>query len=327
MASIPISTFSQFSQPLNNPLSPSTHTIKITTTCLQLYSNSRSSLVFSHNFRVFSSKCYNPKVGSLLEPLERGEQSIISTGYVPKPEKSLLLCITKPIVYALLCVAIGFCSIGTFPAYATVSTTVASEVKLKKNENENEEFYSKDDHEYSGYTRSLLQEVSSLIKCIEETRRGNGGLWEVRSALKAVKAKKEGLQGQIMEELHSQVMELKRERDGLENRAEEIMDQGLRLRREYESLEGKERMEELEETMRVIEEEYGRLWDRIGDVKDAILRTETVAMSIGVRELCFIERECEDLVKRLNKEMKQKNRESLQKGSVTKLSRSEIQKN
>ncbi|XP_065852276.1 probable inactive ATP-dependent zinc metalloprotease FTSHI 5, chloroplastic isoform X2 [Euphorbia lathyris] len=331
MACIPTPTFSS---PLKNPLSPSRHKIKITKLPSQFHKHSCSTFVFVHNFRVLgfleAPKCYKQSLGSYLEPpvnAERQEQSINSSGRVTKPEKSLIECITKPVVYALLCVAIGFCSIGTLPAYATVST-VSSEVELKKNEKElNEESCSKD-HDYSDYTRSLLQEVSSLLKCIEETRRGNGGLWEVRSALKAVKAKKEGLQGQIMEELHSEVMELKKEKDSLENRAEEIMDEGVKLRREYESLQGsadKERMEELEETMGVIEEEYGLSWDRIGEIKDSILRRETVALSVGIRELCFIERECEDLVKRWNKEMNQKSRESLQKGSITRLSRSEIQ--
>ncbi|KAF2287553.1 hypothetical protein GH714_001262 [Hevea brasiliensis] len=242
---------------------------------------------------------------------EQKNQSPISIGCLTRPEQSIVRCITRSIVYALFCIAVGFVSVGALPARAAVAP-VASEVTFKKKEREvNEESHSKG-HEYSDYTRSLLEEVSWLLKCIEETRRGNGSLEEVGLALKAVKAKKEGLQGQIMEGLYSEEGELKKEKLSLENRAEEIMDEAVKVRREYENLVGsaeKERMQELEERMRVIEEDYSRVWDRVGEIEDAILRRETMAMSLGIRELCFIQRECEELVKRFNQEMRRKGTE------------------
>ncbi|KAL4354390.1 hypothetical protein GQ457_06G018340 [Hibiscus cannabinus] len=72
-------------------------------------------------------------------------------------------------------------------------------------------------------------------------------------------------------------------------------------------------MEKLEEGIEKMEEEYNGIWERIGEIEDEILRRKTTSLSIGVRELCFIERECEELV------------QILAKRSITNLSRSEIQ--
>ncbi|KDP23735.1 hypothetical protein JCGZ_23568 [Jatropha curcas] len=325
MASISTLSFSNFSLSFKNPSSPTRHKIKITKLNFQSH-KSHKKFPFLHNFRVFSlleaSKCYKHNRESTLE-------------LPSSPEKGLIRCIARSIVYALFCISIGFCSLGALPAQAAVGS-VTSEVTVKKEERElNEELYSKG-HEYSDYTKSLLEEVSLLLKCIEETRKGNGDLEEVGLALRAVKVKKEGLQGQIMEGLYTELRELKREKESFENRAEDIMDESLKVRREYENLRKsveKDRMEELEERMgvleermRVLKEEYSIIWDKIVEVGDAILRREAMAMSVGIRELCFIERECEKLVKRFNQEMRQKGMESLQKSSITKLSRYEIQK-
>ncbi|KAJ9180003.1 hypothetical protein P3X46_008312 [Hevea brasiliensis] len=334
MASISTPSFSKFHPPFRNTSSPTRHKIRITNLTSQSHKHSIRNLPFVHNSRVFSfleaSKYGNHnKKRSLGHPSspEQQNQSPISIGCLTRPEQSIVRFITRSIVYALFCIAVGFVSVGALPARAAVAPVV-SEVTFKKKEREvNEESHSKG-HEYSDYTRSLLEEVSWLLKCIEETRRGNGSLEEVRLALKAVKAKKEGLQGQIMEGLYSEEGELKKEKLSLENRAEEIMDEAVKVRREYENLVGsaeKESMQELEERMRVIEEDYSRVWDRVGEIEDAILRRETMAMSLGIRELCFIERECEELVKRFNQEMRRKGTQSVQKSPITRLSRSEIQ--
>ncbi|XP_015576554.1 probable inactive ATP-dependent zinc metalloprotease FTSHI 5, chloroplastic [Ricinus communis] len=328
MASLSIPSFSHFSPPFKIPPSQTTHKFKIT----KIYSHSNRALPFLHKFHVFSfpeaSKCHKTKQ----EPSLHQKKLSFSTGYLTRHEESVIQCITRPIVYALFCIAIGFCSVGSFPAYAAVAEQVASEViELKKKEKEkklNEEKYSKG-HEYSDYSRNLLAEVSVLLKCIEETRRRNGDSEEVDLALKAVKAKKEGLQGQILEGLYSEVRELKKEKESLEKRADKILDEGLKARREYETLginAEKGRMEELEERMGVIEEEYSGVWEKVGEIEDAILRRETMAMSVGIRELCFIERECEELVKRFNQEMRRKSKESPRSSSITKLSKSEIQR-
>ncbi|GLT78028.1 hypothetical protein SLA2020_495780 [Shorea laevis] len=187
-------------------------------------------------------------------------------------------------------------------------------------------------HEYSDCTRRLLETVSGLLKSIEEVRRGNGDIKEVEAAWKAVQSKKEELQRGIMSELYVQVKELRREKVELEKRAEEIVDEVVTAKREYERLvmkgqeEGKERVERLEENLKGLEEEYNRAWGRVGEIEDGIARREFVVMSFAMRELCFVERECEQLVGRFTREMRQKGTASLPESSVTKLSKSDIQK-
>ena len=66
------------------------------------------------------------------------------------------------------------------------------------------------------------------------------------------------------------------------------------------------RMKELEESVGVMEDEYNGVWERVGEIEDRISREETVALSYGVREINFIERECEQLVERFKREIKNK---------------------
>ncbi|PPD87852.1 hypothetical protein GOBAR_DD15213 [Gossypium barbadense] len=137
-----------------------------------------------------------------------------------------------------------------------------------------------------------LSVVSELLSRVEEVRTGNGDVKEVGQVLKAVKVKKEELQREIMKGLYREFRELKREKEELEKKAEEIVDKAVK---------------------------------RIGEIEDEILRRETTALSIGVRELCFIERECEELVQRFNNQMRRKELfQSPPKSSITNLSRSEI---
>lgn len=315
MASISTPFSPLFYPPFRSPSSPTRHKIRITGLTSQSHKHSVRNLTFVHNYRVFSfleaSKCRNHNQEQSIEhpsSPEQQKQSPFSIGCLTRPENHIVRSITRSVVYALFCIAVGFVPVGALPARAAV----ASEVTFKKEEREvNEESYAKG-HEYSDCTKSLIEEVSWLLKCIEETRKGNGGLEEVRLALKAVKAKKEGLLGQIMEGLYSEAIELGKEKFSLEDRAVELRVEAVKVRREYENLEGsaeKERMEELKERMRAMEENYGRVWDRIGEIEDVIFRRKTIAMSFGVRELCFIERECEELVKRFNQETRRKGTE------------------
>ncbi|KAJ8760426.1 hypothetical protein K2173_015093 [Erythroxylum novogranatense] len=265
--------------------------------------------------------------GRFLDPpasSKQEKQSNFSIGCVTRSERCILKGITRSIVYTLCCIAVGFFSVSSLPAQAFIGP-VSGEAALK--EELDEQSQSKG-HGYSDSTRSLLEEVSKLLKRIEEARKGNVALEQVKLALKAVKTKKEKLQGEIMEELFQEVRELKREKESLMNRADEMVDESMKLRREYENSETneeKDKMDELEEKMRVMEEEYSGIWERVGKIEDKILRRETMAMSVGIRELCFIERECDELVKMFSQELKRQQTSS-EKGPITKLSKVEIQK-
>ncbi|XP_059437221.1 probable inactive ATP-dependent zinc metalloprotease FTSHI 5, chloroplastic [Corylus avellana] len=247
---------------------------------------------------------------------------------------SVLKCIAKPMLYALFCIAVGFSPIRGFRACAIAVPAVAEAIMGRKENVKEGELIrlSSKGHEYSDCTRRLLETVSGLLRSIEEVRRGNGDIKEVEAAWKAVKSKKEELQREIMSELYVQMKELRKEKHGLEQRAEEIVDEVVIAKREYERLvrkgqeEGKQRVERLEENLRGLEEEYNRVWERVGEIGDEIARREFVVMSFAMRELCFIERECEQLVGRFSREMRQKGTDSLPDGSATKLSKSDIQK-
>ncbi|KAL3738756.1 hypothetical protein ACJRO7_020171 [Eucalyptus globulus] len=119
--------------------------------------------------------------------------------------------------------------------------------------------------------------------------------------MKVVKSGKKGqLQEGISRGMYEELRELKREKEGLIKRSEEIVDEAMRVKRENEKTAAKG-------------DEYDRIWERVGDVEDSIMRRETVAMSSGVREICFIERERE-------------RERDVPLNSETKLSKSDIQK-
>lgn len=190
-----------------------------------------------------------------------------------------------------------------------IAATVASEVKLdnKGREIKTEVVFKEKDHEYADYTRRLLETVSNLLKIVEEVRGGNGDLKRAKLALKEVKMRKEELQDEIMSGMYTELRELRLEKEKLVKRVGKIIDEVLMVQTEIESLKGeKVGIEELLDMIGTMEREYDELWERVGEIDDKMLRRETVAMSIGVRELCFIERECEELVKRFSREMRRR---------------------
>ncbi|KAK6243386.1 hypothetical protein QUC31_009795 [Theobroma cacao] len=261
------------------------------------------------------------------ENLEK--EAKISSGYFS------FQSLVKNLAFTLLCFAIGLSNLspnGEFKGVAMAA--IVEKVAVKGKEEEKEGTFRKDEHEFSDYTRKLLEAVSGLLRKVEEVRNGNGDVNEVGEVLKAVRVKKEELQGEIMRGLYVELRELKREKEELEKRAEEIVDKAVKVGREKGKVvggrggkgKGKDVVEKLEEGMERMEEEYSGIWERIGEIEDEILRRETTALSIGVRELCFIERECEELVQRFNSEMRRKEHfQSTLRGSITNLSRSEIQ--
>ncbi|POO02926.1 AAA-type ATPase [Trema orientale] len=253
----------------------------------------------------------------------------------PEPEGRLLKCVAKQIVLALFCFALGFAPVRGLRASAIAAPAVAEALV---EEEKGKEANSKG-HEYSECTRRLLETVSFLLRSMEEVRKGNGGLKQVEAAWKAVKEKKEELQNGIMNGLYEELRVLKRDKERLEERSQEIVDEVVKTKRECDkSLAnagkggggggGGDRIERLEESLRRLEQEYNWVWERVGEIEDRIMRKETAAMSFGVRELSSIESECEQLVQGFTREMRRKgaDSDSVPKRSVTKLSKSDVQK-
>ncbi|EOA33079.1 hypothetical protein CARUB_v10016416mg [Capsella rubella] len=243
--------------------------------------------------------------------------------------ESVFQFVSRPLVYALFCIAIGFSPIRSFQAPALAVPFVSDVIWKKKKETvrEKEVVLKTVDHEFSEYTRRLLETVSGLLKTIDKVKKENGDIAEVGTALDAVKGDKEKLQKEIMSGLYRDMRRLRKERDVLMKRADGIVDEALRLKKVSENLLRKgarEKVEKLEESVDVMETEYNKIWERIDEIDDIILKKETTTLSFGVRELIFIERECVELVKTFNREVNQKSSESVPESSITKLSRSEI---
>ncbi|XP_057426708.1 probable inactive ATP-dependent zinc metalloprotease FTSHI 5, chloroplastic [Lotus japonicus] len=238
-------------------------------------------------------------------------------------------CLAKHLVQALFCFAVSFSALGTFRAAPALAVAVPWGVLWRKS-SEKEKVKS---HEYSDCTERLLETVSVLLRRIEEVREGNGGINEVEVAMEAVKLKREEMQKEIMGgRLYPELRKMRREKGQLMKRDSEIIDEILVAKKEYGKLkakgEEKERVEKLEQRVGELEVEFNGTWERIGEIEDMMSRKETVALSFGVMELSYIERECEQLVERFKREMGQKEiMKSLPKGSVTRLSKSVIQKN
>lgn len=204
---------------------------------------------------------------------------------------------------ALFCFAVGFAPFRTVRA---IAAPVISEAVLDKEVNSK-------GHEYSKYTKRLLETVSVLLKSIEEVRRGNGDVKLVEAAWKAVRAKKEELQEEILDGLEGELRELRRDKQVLVKRSDDVFAEVVKLKRDLNKLVGnvgKEKVKERAEgRLGRLEEEYNEVWERVGEIEDRILRRETSAMSFGVRELCFIERECEQLVQSFTRQMRRKGTE------------------
>ncbi|KFK37857.1 hypothetical protein AALP_AA3G038200 [Arabis alpina] len=250
---------------------------------------------------------------------------------VPLCRERVVQFVAKPLVYALFCIAIGFTPVQSFQGPALAVPFLSDVIWKKKKETvrEKELVLKSVDHEFSGYTRRLLETVSVLLKSVEKVRKENGDVAEVGRALNAVKVEKEKLQKEIMDGLYSDLKRFKKERDVLMKRADGIVDEALRLKKGIEQLlsddDGdREKVKKLEERVDAREREYNRIWERIDAIDDTVLKQETTTLSFGVRELIFIERECIELVNSFKREMKQRNSESIPESSVTKLPRSEI---
>ncbi|KAH0719579.1 hypothetical protein KY285_015610 [Solanum tuberosum] len=246
--------------------------------------------------------------------------------------------ILKPVVYTLFSIAFGLCPVlgFQFPATASVAAApppAAAEL-IQKTSNKRKDVL-ETRHEYSHCTKRLLETVSGLLRVIEEVKSGKEDVKCVEEKLKEVNLKRNELQEEIMNGLYAELRLLKGERNALVNRSEEILDVVLKIKREEESLlkkaKGnekdsvvKEKVAKLDEEVKQSDREYNRVWEKIAEIDDEIMRRETLALSIGVRELASIERECQILVTEFLRKMRLQSVESVPKSPLTKLSRSEI---
>lgn len=235
-------------------------------------------------------------------------------------------------MFTLFWIVIGLCPFRGFQVPAIASPPVATEVTQRKKNKQKYEETNLKGHEYSDYTRKLLETVSGLLRAIEEVNSGNGDINSVEAALKEVKLKRKGLQEEIMSGLYTELKVLKAEKELLLDRSDVIVAYVSKAKREQERLlseneeKAKDRMVKLEEDMRRGEREYNAIWDKVGQIEDKISKRETMALSIGVREISSIQRECELLVETFTRKLRRKNIDGVPKSSLTKLSKFDIQK-
>nr|XP_043606226.1 probable inactive ATP-dependent zinc metalloprotease FTSHI 5, chloroplastic [Erigeron canadensis] len=287
---------------------------------------------FQTHFTVSSSHINKPITTNSLHSVEKQDKDkvILCTS-----NNNVIKQITKPILVTVFCIVVGlFPSLGIYqnpPAIAGPLTTISE--FLKKNKSK-ERVGSAKDHAFSEYTRRLLDTVSGLVKAIEEVRLNNGDIENVKVVLKDVKLKKRGLQDEIMTGLYGELSVLRGKKTELDRKSMEILSSMMKSKRERDRILEKGGVKvvkdpsvvELDEVIRSKEKEFMEVSEEVGEIEDQMEMKETMALSIGVRELCFIERECTALVENFTREMKRKDTDRVPKNSLTKLSRSEIQK-
>ncbi|KAI3980697.1 hypothetical protein MKX01_025262 [Papaver californicum] len=291
---------------------------------------------FSNSSRRFSVKCSNRHYNFIQRTSKFVSFSVSSTSkcliqensYTPilsfgHKNGSLFEWVRKSIVLALFCIVIGFVPVKKLqkPAIAV------SFAGLFTREEKKEEVQK--DHEYSDYTQELLGKVSVLLQRIEEAKSSKGDIKEVRGALEEVKLKKEELRGKILDSVSNELREPKSELSKLVKRSEEIFVSATKKKNTYVKKvdaddEEKEKIRKLEKSMEVAEKEYDEIAVKIDEIEDMISRTETMAYSIGLRELSFIAREAELLVERFVRDLRSQSVKSAPDSTTTKLSRSDI---
>ncbi|WOL03717.1 hypothetical protein Cni_G12437 [Canna indica] len=286
-----------------------------------------------HRFRAAIRPVLWPPNTSVTAPLTLPEHQ-----FSEKPPHLSRLCdavlhnARKPIAFFLFCLAVGFLPIPTAGVHAIAATaTVEQKVETKKQKRQEGATFK--DHEFSEYTRKLLAVVSVLLQRIEEVKSSKGDMEGVRDALRMVKEEKEQLQKQVFEKLNLELKMLRREKLELMTRCEEVMSSALSNKKALDKLlnsgssddSAKENIQALENSLSTAEEEYSGLSEKIAYIEDIISRKETLTYSISVRELSFIERECELLVERFGYQLKQDGIESSGK-MTSRLSRDDFQR-
>ncbi|KAH9621899.1 hypothetical protein KSS87_001382 [Heliosperma pusillum] len=247
---------------------------------------------------------------------------------------------SKSIAFTLFWIVIGMCPVRGRPPLAVALPSISDLVWRKKDKvvKEEQKSVSWKEHEYSRYTNRLLESVSDVLKVMEAVRAGERKIDDVEAALKGVKLKRVELQNEIMGGLYAELRELREEKWEFDRRANGVLVAVLSAKREQDKLliklkgdrqssDGdkgvRERIDKLVEEMDSGEREYNALQEKAGEVEDEMLRRETMALSIGVRELSFVEQECERLVQRFTQACKHSM--SLSKKSTAAFSRNDLQ--
>lgn len=239
----------------------------------------------------------------------------------------------------VICVVIGLVPVRGFQAPAVALPSITGLVWRKKKEKAETRV---PNHEYSEYTKSFLDEVSGVLKMIDEVRASKREVRDVENALKEVKWKREELQEEILSEMYRKLGKLYLERESLVSALDDVSDQfslakseedalldhlkfvRVKDKQEREMMES--RVENLEATLDGLTTKSDQLSEKIADVEQQIERTELKALSVGVRELAFIEQECEHLVTNFVQDMRRKPSMRLEESPAARLSRDDIQK-
>ncbi|XP_047319019.1 probable inactive ATP-dependent zinc metalloprotease FTSHI 5, chloroplastic [Impatiens glandulifera] len=301
-----------------------------------------------HRILRLSAKCFcRPPNLIRLMPAGAGGRRITEASNAPnssaREEKAptanvkthLLKQIAKHMAFTLVCIVIGLCPITGFQYSAIAGAPATAQVSSSTKRKGKDTILKQKGHMYSDYTRTLLETVSVLVRCIEEVKSGNADIDRVQETVKDVKLKKEELQGQIMNRLYTELHKLNTEKQELLKRSLEIYDSAMKAKKEGESLLKKkanggdvkrENMTKLEEEVTAAEKEYNEILEAVEEIEDQISRAEFMAFSVGIRELSSIERESESLAKNFIKKKRWHSGDSEAKGSLTKLSRADVQK-
>ncbi|XP_074307854.1 putative inactive ATP-dependent zinc metalloprotease FTSHI 5, chloroplastic [Silene latifolia] len=247
--------------------------------------------------------------------IEEKDRFLRSNSSVRLNKDGLFSGFSKSIAFTLFWIVIGMCPVRGHPPLAVALPSISDLVWRKKGKvvKEEQKLVSWKEHEYSRYTNSLLESVSDVLKVMEAVRAGESKIDDLEAALKGVKLKREELQIEIMGGLFAELRELGKEKWEFDRRANDVLVVVLSAKREQDKLLMKlkgdrqsvggdkgvrEKIDKLVKEMDSSEREYNALQEKAGEVEDEMLRRETMALSIGVRELSFVEQECERLVQR-----------------------------
>ncbi|CAA6654379.1 unnamed protein product [Spirodela intermedia] len=241
--------------------------------------------------------------------------------------------LARPLTLALFCAAVGFLPfpVQRVHVLAAPAATVTSKDETRGKAGAKSEVLSPLDHEFSSYTRRLLESVSVLLQRIEAVKLSKGNMNAVHEALREVKVKRKEVQKEVLDVLNSELRLLRKEKLELVKQSGEVLDAALTAGKERDRLldkdseDVKEKVAILENRINLADEEYNVLWEKVGELDDKMLRRETLTYSIAIRELSFIERESELLVERFRLWLKQEVLDSQAK-SPSKLSSLEIKK-
>lgn len=212
--------------------------------------------------------------------------------------------------------ATGFLPVPTAGIHAFAATATV-ELKERRKTVKEQKGATFKDHEFSQYTRRLLAAVSVLLHRIEEVETSKGDMAGVQEVLKVVKEKRREVQEEVIRKFNTELEKLKREKAKLTKQSEDVMKSALAdkkkldawLKRGGGGTRKRGNVQALENSLDAAEKEYSDLSEKVAEIEDRISRWETLTYSIAIRELSFIERECELLVERFGRRLTQNSAE------------------